>query len=240
MKLILYILLLSSVYAYPKGLDRLTIPKLKANKVPLTKVLHKIISYSRYQPLIDQNIKGTTSLNLSKVPFRKALQTISKLHGLQVSFMGKAIVVTKQESNLRSKLKGPKKESPLTNYKEKTPNLNPKIEKIKKAFAFPPRVSIKRDKNLTRSEEQELQKILEQFSPKLSKVAARPLHVKQTQLLGTTKSGSEYTAIVRYKGEERLCQIGSDLDENVQVKTISEKHLVAFDKQQNKKVLIGF
>lgn len=240
MKLILYILLLSIAHAYPKGLDQLTIPRLKANNVPLTKVLDKIISYSKYQALIDQSIQGTTSLNLNKVTFKKALQTVSEIHGLQVSFMGRAIVITKKEAQAPVKTKTLNTKRPLTRVEKPISNEHPQLQKIKKAFAFPPRVKIKRDETLTHSEEIELQKILEQFSPKTKKDTAKIIPVKQTQLLGTTKTGNEYTAIIRYKGEERLCQIGSQLDQNVLVKEIFEKHLVAFDSQLNEKVIISF
>jgi hypothetical protein len=240
MKFLLYLLLLSSTFAYSRGLDQLTIPQLRVTKAPLTKVLHKIISYSKYQPLIDQNIQGITSLNLNKVSFKKALQTISKIHNLQVSYMGQAIIITKKEKRAPAKNKVVKVQSPLPSFKAEIQSNDPRLQKIKKSFAFPPRVRIKRDHSLSQSEEVELQKVLKQFSPKAKKLASSKAYVKQTQLLGTTKAGNEFTAIIRYKGEERLCQIGSQLDQNVVVKKVFEKHLIAFDTIQNKEIVISF
>ncbi|MCO4783238.1 MAG: STN domain-containing protein [Candidatus Cloacimonetes bacterium] len=240
MKILIYLLCLSSCFSYSRGLDQLIIARLNIKKAPLTKVLETIVSYSKYQPLIDQNLKGTTSLNLNRVSFKQALQTISKLHNLQISYMGRAIVITKAEKSTPIQKKAPITKA-LPNKKVQVSQFeDPQLQKIKKAFAFPPRVKIKRDLSLSQSEEQELQKILQEFSPKSKKIAKKPVFVKQTQLLGTTKSGSEYTAIIRYKGEERLCQVGSHLDANLQVKEIFEKHLEAFDSTLDKKVIISF
>ncbi|PCJ18166.1 MAG: hypothetical protein COB02_11295 [Candidatus Cloacimonadota bacterium] len=243
MKYLFFLLLICSTFSYQRGLDQLLIPNLKVTKAPLQQVLQKIIKYSKYQPIIDPKIQGTSSIQLHQVSFKQALQTISKLHNLSISFMGKAIVILPKEKNKIQKEK-PKVKSfnqYLKSHQSKKGSFQNKQRNTSK-YKFPQRMvsPIKKDPSLSLKEEQDLQNIVNEFSIKATKDKEILLALQEPKLLGITSFGKDVTAILRYKGQSLLCHVGTILESNVTVKAIFDKHLVIFDANQNKDIFVSF
>ncbi|MCJ8345918.1 hypothetical protein MJH12_10280 [bacterium] len=264
MKLILiFLIFTNSIFSYPRALDPLYIPKLTGNKVPLVSVLKKLIKHSRYEAIIDPSIQGTTSLSLHRVSVKKALKTLGQLHNLSISYLGRAIVVLPKEKVFpvsKKKRRGKNKRAHRPIKKPSTRAMRPiKQQAQQKALSFEEQIrhltkkpikiprapkilrpKINNRSQLSNLDEIKLQRIVAEFSPRLKKERALTQATRVTKLLGTSKSGQEYTAIIQYKGESRLCEVGSELEPNVVVQKIFERHLVLLDKNKNKEFFITY
>jgi len=213
--------LISITYAAPVPAGNVN---LNFKTTPLRVVIPEIVRHSKKRLIVDTNMSGTTTLNLVNVPWKKALSAVLNTYDLDYIETENSLIIVSSK-NVKSNLGV---SSDL--------NVGPaRTNEIKHQPKPKPRQAPVRNTEDLSMNTKEIANILQ-----VQTAMVDDSITAVTQITGITGYAGNRSAIVSYKGANKLWKEGSLIDGEYKVLRIGEDHIKVEELATKKTELIKF